>query len=85
MIYPINRARHAIASEGQDLDSTPAADLWDTIHEDVDQWARDNGYRAEMGQVMEDGVPVYCDDEFALQCEDIARSALRRLMAGGAA
>ena len=85
MIYPISSARRAIESEGQDLDTTPAADLFDTINEDVDGWARFYGYRAEMGQVMEDGEPVYCDDEFAAQCEDIARSALRRLMAGGAA
>ena len=85
MIYPVSRALRAIASEGQDLDHTPAADLWETVCDDVDRWARDNGHRAELGQVVEDGVSVYCDDEFALQCEDIAGATVARLLRGGGA
>ena len=85
MIYPVSRALRAIEAEGQNLHTTPIAHLSDTVEWDVDQWARDNGYRAELGQVVEDGVSVYCDDEFALQCEDIAGATVARLLRGGGA
>ena len=85
MIYPVSRALRAIEAEGQNLHTTPIAHLSDTVEWDVDQWARDNGYRAELGQVVEDGESVYCCNAYLFACEDIAGATIARLLRGGGA
>ena len=74
--YPLTRALRAIAADGLDIDASPATMLHDAIAADVYRWAQT---QPDVGLVMVDGVPEYCEDQCLADCDVIADHALNVL------